>query len=344
MTGSRVSSPVRLDAGMAAVFTFPLYHGDRRFGALDLYRDTPGALSADSIAIASTLADVVASYLLNAQAREDLQEFSALSRQASLHDALTGLPNRLLLIERLDHAFARSRRTRRASAVYFIDLDRFKAVNDTHGHGIGDELLVGVAERLTVLLRPSDMVARLAGDEYVVLCEDLESPEQAALIGDRITAALRRPFRLSDAEVVVSASIGIAYSTGADKSSEQLLHDADMAMYQAKNQGGARQQLFDPRRQHATERQAALETRSAQCTGQPRAPPGLPGHRHHRGRADLWIRGIAAMAAPDPWGSASQHRHPACGALTSHHPHRELGIDAGMGRLSSAGRPMPAAI
>ena len=134
-----------LAAGMMAVFTFPLHHGDRELGALDLYRDTPGELSEESLTVAQTLADVVASYLLNAQARDDLQDSSHRSQQASLHDALTGLPNRVLLLERLEHAFLRSRRTQRASAVYFIDLDLFKTINDTHGHAVGDELLVAVA-------------------------------------------------------------------------------------------------------------------------------------------------------------------------------------------------------
>ena len=96
---------------MGAVFTFPLYHGDRRLGALDLYREAPGELTPESLAAAQTLADVVAAYLLNAQAREDLQDSSDRSRQASLHDALTGLPNRVLLLERLVHARQRSRRT-----------------------------------------------------------------------------------------------------------------------------------------------------------------------------------------------------------------------------------------
>jgi GGDEF domain-containing protein len=176
-------APRALDAGMMAVFTFPLYHGDRRLGALDLYRQTPGELTPESLAAAQTLADVVAAYLLNAQARKDLQDSSDRSRRASLHDALTGLPNRVLLLERLVHARQRSRRTHGGTGVYFIDLDLFKAVNDTHGHDIGDELLIAVARRLTGILRPADTLARLSGDEYVALCEDLTDPDQAAAIG-----------------------------------------------------------------------------------------------------------------------------------------------------------------
>lgn len=252
-------TPRALAAGMMAVFTFPLYHGDSRLGALDLYRDTPGALTREAITIAQTLADVVAAYVLNAKARENLQDSSDRSRQASLHDALTGLPNRVLLLERMEHAFLRNRRTNRAAAVFFIDLDLFKAVNDTHGHGIGDELLIAVASRLAGLLRPADTLARLAGDEYVAVCEDLDSASQAAAIGDRMTAALEQPFTLSEVEVTISASIGIAYSYRGDQNAEVLLHDADMAMYQAKHKGGARQQLFDPREQGVADRQASLE-------------------------------------------------------------------------------------
>jgi diguanylate cyclase (GGDEF)-like protein len=161
----------------------------------------------------------------------------------------------VLLLERLVHALQRSRRTNRATGVYFIDLDLFKAVNDTHGHDIGDELLVAVARLLSGILRPPDTLARLAGDEYVALCEDLTDPDHAAAIGARMTAALNRPFALTGVAVTVTASIGIAYAEEGDpRTSEQLLHDADMAMHK----GGARQQLFDLREQRLADRQAGL--------------------------------------------------------------------------------------
>ncbi len=253
-----VFAPRALAAGLMAVFTFPLRHGDRQLGALDLYRETAGELSSHSLTIAQTLADVVSSYLSNAQAREDLQDSSDRSRQASLHDPLTGLPNRVLMLERLEHAFLRSRRTQRATAVYFIDLDKFKAVNDTHGHSVGDELLIAVSKRLGGLLRPPDTVARLAGDEFVVICEDLQSTGHAGVVGDRMAAALHRPFTLSEGDVAVSASIGIAYSSNGEHDAEQLLHNADRAMYQAKHRGGARYQLFDPSEQHSVDRHVSL--------------------------------------------------------------------------------------
>jgi GAF domain-containing protein len=140
-------TPRALASGLVAVFTFPLRHDDLQLGALDLYRDTAGPLSRGSMIAAQTLADVAAAYLINAQARADLQDSSDQSREAALHDPLTGLPNRMLMLQLLEHAFRTGRRSGKISAVFFMDLDRFKEVNDTYGHQIGDELLVGVAER-----------------------------------------------------------------------------------------------------------------------------------------------------------------------------------------------------
>lgn len=241
-------------SGMLAVHSFPLRHGENRLGALDLYCRTAGLISRDAMTTAQVLADVVSVYLVNAQARRDLQESSDRSRQAALHDPLTGLPNRVLLLERLEHGFMRSRRTGRASALFFIDLDEFKSVNDLHGHRVGDELLIAVAARLSGLLRPHDTLARLAGDEFVVLCEDLNSPEQVPAIGARITIGLARPFPLSDATVELTGSVGSVYAADADRSPEQLLHDADSAMYRAKELGGDRHHAFDTRVPHAFHR------------------------------------------------------------------------------------------
>ena len=251
-------SPRALEAGLAAVFTFPLRHGEVQLGALDLYRDTPGPLSAESMTAAQTLADVAAAYLINAQARADLQDSSDRSREAALHDPLTGLPNRVLMLERLEHAFLRARRSGKTSAVFFVDLDRFKAVNDTYGHQVGDELLVAVAERLTGVLRPGDTLARLSGDEFVILCEDLDDPSQADAIVARVDAALARPFGLSGVEVRITASIGIAFTGRGNDAPEELLRDADLAMYRIKRERGGRQ-LIDLRELHLAEDQDDLE-------------------------------------------------------------------------------------
>ncbi|MEY2420672.1 MAG: hypothetical protein QOI95_739 [Acidimicrobiaceae bacterium] len=252
-------TPRALEAGLGAVFTFPLRSGREQLGALDLYRDAPGALDADTMRAAQTLADVAAAYLLNAQARADLNDSSDRSHERELHDALTGLPNRVLLLERLDHAVRRGRRSDRMAAVLFVDLDQFKLVNDLHGHGVGDELLIAVAQRLTAALRPGDTLARLSGDEFVVLCEDLDSTAEVDVIAARICAKVAAPFVLSAGNVEITASVGIAFSGPGGELSEQLLHSADTAMYQAKRKGGASHQIIDLREQRRAAQWASLE-------------------------------------------------------------------------------------
>jgi diguanylate cyclase (GGDEF)-like protein len=235
-----VFSPRAVTAGLSAVFTFPLRHDDLLLGALDLYRDSSAPLTPESMSAAQTLADVASAYLINARARSDLQDSSDQSRAAAMHDGLTGLPNRTLLMQRLEHAFLRVKRSGKSIAVFFVDLDDFKAINDTYGHQVGDELLVAVGQRLTGVLRPGDSLARLAGDEFVVLCEDLDGPAQADAIAVRFDAALARPFALADIELNIHGSIGIACSRGDDAQPEGLIHDADLAMYRAKHRHGSR--------------------------------------------------------------------------------------------------------
>jgi len=190
-------SPRARADGLAAVFTFPIRLGGDRLGALDLYRDTPGALSEGDLQKAQVLADVAAAYLFNAQARIDTSATLARLEHRSLHDALTGLPNRTLLEELLDRAVARARRSHLVAAVLFADLDGFKAVNDRHGHHVGDLLLGAVAARLTGVLRPGDTLARLGGDEFAVLCEDLHVAADAEIVAERITTAVAAPFDLA---------------------------------------------------------------------------------------------------------------------------------------------------
>jgi diguanylate cyclase (GGDEF)-like protein len=223
-----------LAAGLAAVFTFPLHHAGARLGALDLYRDVPGDLSGESILTAQTLADVACAYLLNAQARSDLQEVASRSHEASLHDPLTGLPNRRLLLERLEHASQRELRSQRPLTLFFVDLDRFKEVNDQHGHQAGDDLLVAIAERMTETMRPGDTIARIAGDEFVVLCEGLETPAHVDRVLVRLDAVFDAPFLLSRGKVSVSASIGTSVSAPGDTGPEDLIRRADLSMYQMK--------------------------------------------------------------------------------------------------------------
>lgn len=123
--------------------------------------------------------------------------------------------------------------------MFFIDLDRFKEVNDTYGHQIGDQLLIAVAERVSVMMRPGDSVARLSGDEFVVLCEGLEDRAHATPIADRLRRGIARPFVLSGVSVAISASLGIAFTGHGRDGAEALLHDADVAMYRDKRSGAS---------------------------------------------------------------------------------------------------------
>jgi diguanylate cyclase (GGDEF)-like protein len=167
-----------------------------------------------------------------------------LTRQA-FRDALTGLPNRALFMDRLSHGLTRARRRHEHVAVLFIDLDRFKVINDTLGHTVGDQLLVEVSNRLGSALRPGDTVARLGGDEFGLLLEDVADAETAELVALRIEAELAKPLSFEGREVFVTASIGIALSSERLGTPEEVLRDADLAMYHAKAKGKARHEIFD---------------------------------------------------------------------------------------------------
>jgi len=230
----------------------PLRHDSGQLGALDLYRDTPGPLTDQDLAAAQTLADVATAYLLNAQARQALLEGADQLRASTLHDAPTGLPNRVLLQQRLQHAAERAHRTHAPVAVLFADLDRFKQVNDTYGHPVGDALLVAVSDRLTGLLRPGDTLARVSGDEFVILCEDLKDAADVQTLAHRIDSAFSVPFTVPDADrgsraLTVTASIGMAFAGQSHNIGPSLIRDADTAMYQAKRKGGGAHQVIDLR-------------------------------------------------------------------------------------------------
>lgn len=240
-------APAALEAGLSAVFTFPLRHGDGRMGALDLYRQVPGPLTSRDLRVAQTLADVAAAYLINARARDEARATSDHLQHIALHDPLTGLANRSLLKQRLEHAASRARRSHRNAAVLYADLDHFKMVNDTRGHQVGDELLIAVGRRLAALIRPGDTLARPSGDEFIFLCEDLQSADDVEVLARRINAAFSKPFAVAGQKITVTASVGIAFAGPGDDISDQLIIDADTAMYRAKRNGGARHHVVDLR-------------------------------------------------------------------------------------------------
>jgi diguanylate cyclase (GGDEF)-like protein/PAS domain S-box-containing protein len=166
-------------------------------------------------------------------------------RRQALHDALTGLPNRQLFVDRLGQALRRTRRQGNLVAVLFMDLDEFKVVNDSLGHEAGDLLLTVVAQRLQRYLRPEDTLARFGGDEFVVLIDDVHDPAEAVQVAERITEELRRPFILTGRELYVAVSIGISIGHARTHDPDSLLREADTAMYRVKGEGGG-YTVFDP--------------------------------------------------------------------------------------------------
>jgi GGDEF domain-containing protein len=185
-----------------------------------------------------------------------------LLEQSAFYDALTDLPNRTLFTDRLQHALIRARRhSDYKFAVLFVDIDEFKVLNDSLGHSAGDELLIQVAKRLTANFRDTDTLARsaaagsqpsqdglarLGGDEFTVLLEDVFNPSDAIRVAERIQAKLTAPFEIKQQQIVITASVGIALSSNSYSGAEELLRDAEVAMYRAKRAGKARCQVFDP--------------------------------------------------------------------------------------------------
>jgi diguanylate cyclase (GGDEF)-like protein len=184
----------------------------------------------------------------------------------ALHDWLTGLPNRVLFLDRLGHAIEQFKRRRPQSfSVLFMDLDHFKVINDSLGHTTGDHLLIEFSRRLTECMRTSDTVARLGGDEFVILIEDVKTENTGEFVANRILEELKKPFWVDGQEIHITASIGIVVQVNAYHSAEEILRDADLAMYRAKSLGKSRFETFYPalRQQAYSRMQIEAELRQA---------------------------------------------------------------------------------
>jgi diguanylate cyclase (GGDEF)-like protein len=206
-------------------------------GVLGAHTATRRIFRPDEIDFLQAIANVLAEAITRQSAENRV-------RHQALHDPLTGLPNRSLLLDRLNHWAARAERDRSTAAVLFVDLDNFKVINDALGHDQGDRLLRSVAERLQRVLRPSDTIARVGGDEFVVFCEDIESEHEALAMVERLVRALDDPFDLGGQTQHATASVGIALGD-CETEPEVLIRNADAAMYRAKERGRARYELFD---------------------------------------------------------------------------------------------------
>ena len=207
--------------------------------------ETPGARSDEIGTLVTSFNRMMATI---EQQAEEIGQFprrlEQLTKQA-FRDSLTGLPNRALFMDRLSHGLTGAKRRHEHLAVLFLDLDRFKVINDTLGHTVGDQLLVEVSDRLGSSLRPGDTVARLGGDEFGILLEDVADAETAEAVALRIEEELAKPLHFEGREIFVSASIGIALSSARLGMPEEILRDADLAMYHAKSKGNARHEIFD---------------------------------------------------------------------------------------------------
>ncbi|MEA5536187.1 EAL and GGDEF domain-containing protein [Crocosphaera sp. XPORK-15E] len=182
-------------------------------------------------------------------------------RYDALHDALTGLPNRLLLMERLAQSIERAKRHKNYRfALIFLDLDRFKIINDSLGHSIGDHLLILIASHLKNSVRAVDTVARLGGDEFIILLDDLQEEIEALHIADRIIEAIKTPFKIDNQEVFTTASLGIAFNKQENENADHILRNADLAMYKAKAQGKSRYVIFDQEMHAQAQKLLELET------------------------------------------------------------------------------------
>jgi len=242
---------------------FDLLHPDDRATWLDGWRHVSGR-AADRFSLTTRILHADGSYRWCEATLRDLTSepgvdgylahFSDVSEKRrtedslaarALHDGLTGLANRALLVDRLRHALDRAERSGSVVALLFCDLDRFKPINDSFGHATGDAVLREVAARLQAVVRPADTVARLGGDEFVVCCEDVVSGTEAVLLAERILSALRAPFAIDGRQISISTSVGIAVAGRGAEDPDGMLRSADAAMYTAKANGRDRYEVFD---------------------------------------------------------------------------------------------------
>jgi diguanylate cyclase (GGDEF)-like protein len=242
-----------------SVATIPLRARHRSWGVLDLYRCGPLPLSEEELRAAVTLANLATSYIVVTHDRDVALHAQDELADRAMHDMLTGLPVRWVFLDHLGRALSRLPRTQQQVAVLFLDLDGLKYVNDTLGHLAGDQLISTCVQRVQAALRPSDVLARIGGDEFVVLLEELSHPDEAQAVAERVLDHLAQPYRVEDGRTIVpTASVGIATTDNPATPAATLIAHADSAMYQAKKSGRGRAMAFDAH-SYATARAASAE-------------------------------------------------------------------------------------
>ncbi len=237
-TENRFERPAIVDKlGASSAVNVVVKQRGRSFGVLIAASRELRTFDTDEISFVQAVANVLSAAIDRVDAEDEM-------RHQGLHDPLTGLPNRVLFVDRLDQALAQAKRSGGPVGVLFCDVDQFKLVNNSLGHETGDELLRAVAQRFSELLRPGDTLARFAGDEFGVLVGEVSSVREVTRIAERVAASLASPFVVADGEHFVTASTGIAIGDGTE-SAETLLRDADLAMRRAKERGRGRYELVD---------------------------------------------------------------------------------------------------
>ncbi|HUP70701.1 MAG TPA: EAL domain-containing protein [Acidimicrobiales bacterium] len=232
------------DHDVTSAMCVPLVHHDEALGVLNVNAGEGQTFSEYDLRALSLFAEQAASTIAKARLFDTQRVQAEQLAHLAFHDPLTGLANRVLFVDRAAQALTRAQRHPAAVAVLFVDLDRFKLVNDSLGHAAGDELLVSAAARLRAVVRPSDTLARFGGDEFVVLCEGLAGEIEAIGVAARIEEAFSVPFQLAAGQARVTASVGIALASDPNDEPEALVRDADTAMYRAKQRGRAGHEVF----------------------------------------------------------------------------------------------------
>ena len=246
-----------LDKGVKSGISVTIPGPERPFGVLGGHVREQRTFAPDDLSFLQSVSNILAAAIERQRSEEEV-------RRRSLEDPLTGLANRALLLERLTQALLRGKRDGTQVAVLFLDLDRFKLINDSLGHSVGDRLLVAVAGRLKGAVRGSDTLTRFGGDEFVILCEKIREEREAIALAERTAAAFEDPFVIAGEEHHISVSIGVAVSDLRHDRAELLMREADAAMYRAKRRGRGRFELFD-------------ETMLASAVGQLRIETALRG-------------------------------------------------------------------
>lgn len=283
--------------GGRRMFQIPMVVNQQAIGTVELLSHSDAPLNDRQIALAQTMASEAGVLIENARLYAQI-------RHQAFYDHLTGLPNRALFGDRLSHALARrTEDLARRCAVFFVDVDDFKDINDRYGHAGGDEVLAAVAARLEGLLRPGDTVARLSGDEFGILVEDVSGRRNAGAIAGRIIEAFDRPLKTAHHEISVSVSVGVDVQSNAGRDAEMLIRNADFAMYGAKQTGKGRHRLYRAEERTAADEGARLraDLRGASVRDELRL--------HYQPIVDLQTGHIVAMEALVRW------QHPERGLL-----------------------------